>query len=192
LRLRSRSAGMCVVGWPGGAPSRAWAGPIRAGCRGYPGVVAADAALTGSRLKSDPASGAQRQLGSRRVCPPGLMRCGRTSAIPAQHAVQKVDSYCHLGRLRFVGLRAQRIRTSRFPQPISASTKAFQLYPTLLPTHAAYWAITCRRQSRCVGAVSGRLARHRTRTGWHDDCGIGVTGSDFAARGRPGCMRHGQ
>jgi hypothetical protein len=40
LRLRSRSAGTRVAGWPGGAPSRAWAGRIQAGCRGSAGVVA--------------------------------------------------------------------------------------------------------------------------------------------------------
>src|SRR5205085_8388583 len=72
-----------------------------------------------------------------------------------QHAVQDVDSNCHLCCLTLVGLRAQRVTDDPFQRPTSASTKARQLYPDAFcqPMRPCS-AITFRCRSRGVGAVT--------------------------------------
>src|SRR5213075_300640 len=70
---------------------------------------------------------------------------------------------------------------TRFQRPISASTKARQLYPDAFcqPMRPCS-AIACKCRSRGVGAVSAVSLGHRTRARWHDDRGFGMTGSDCA------------
>src|SRR3954465_16086027 len=72
---------------------------------------------------------------------------------------------------------------TRFQRPISASTKARQLYPDAFcqPMRPCL-AIACRCRSRghAEWAHSPRLARHATQTRWHNDRGIGMAGSDLA------------
>src|SRR6266446_4005739 len=72
-----------------------------------------------------------------------------------QHAVEDVDSKCRFGCLTLVGLRAQRMTDDPFHRPISASTKARQLYPAVFcQLIRPCSAIACRCRSRGVGAVS--------------------------------------
>src|SRR3954468_18535287 len=70
---------------------------------------------------------------------------------------------------------------TRFQRPISASTKARQLYPdAFCQLMRPCSAIACRCRSRGVGAVSAVSLWNRTRTRRHDDRGFGMTGSDRA------------
>src|SRR5437016_12469742 len=70
---------------------------------------------------------------------------------------------------------------TRFQRPISASTKARQLYPDAFcqPMRPCS-AIACRCRSRGVGAVSAVSLGTAFERGWHDDRGFGMTGSDRA------------
>src|SRR5205814_6905108 len=49
-----------------------------------------------------------------------------------------------------------------------------------LPTHAAMFGNGLQMPVTRSGRILSGLARHRTRTWWHDDCGIGMAGSDLA------------
>src|SRR5947209_19867936 len=70
---------------------------------------------------------------------------------------------------------------TRFQRPISASTKARQLYPDAFcqPMRPCS-AITCRCRSRGVGAVSAAGLGTRVRPRWHDDRGTRMAGRDLA------------
>src|SRR5580692_11556098 len=63
--------------------------------------------------------------------PLGLMRCGRSWASQLQHAVQDVDSNCHLGCLTLVGLRAQRVTDYPFPAADRLPPRHASCTPTL-------------------------------------------------------------
>src|SRR5271165_1540731 len=73
---------------------------------------------------------------------------------------------------------------TRFQRPISASTKARQLYPDAFcqPMRPCS-AITFRCRSRGVGAVSAVWLGTCIRPRWHDDRGIGMAGGDLAVDG---------
>src|ERR1700746_1089051 len=98
-----------------------------------------------------------------------------------QHTVQDVDSNCHFGRLTLVGLRAQRITDDPFP---AANIGFHQGTPVVsrrfLPTHAAMFGNRLQMPVTRRGRILGRLARHATRTRWHNDRRIGMAGSDLA------------
>ena len=49
-----------------------------------------------------------------------------------------------------------------------------------LPTHTAMFSNRLQMPVTRSGRILGRLARHRIRTWWHDDRGIGMAGSDLA------------
>ena len=49
-----------------------------------------------------------------------------------------------------------------------------------LPTHAAMFGNRLQMPVTRSGRILGRLARHATRTRWHNDRGIGMAGSDLA------------
>src|SRR5215471_11189383 len=70
---------------------------------------------------------------------------------------------------------------TRFQRPISAFTKGTPVVPrSFLPTHAAMFGNRLQMPVRRSGRRLGGLARHRIRTRWHDDRGLGMTGSDRA------------
>src|SRR5271170_499271 len=70
---------------------------------------------------------------------------------------------------------------TRFQRPISASTKARQLYPDVFcqPMRPCS-VIACRCRSRGVGTFSAVSLGTATRTRWHNDRRIGMAGSDLA------------
>src|SRR5208282_231421 len=49
-----------------------------------------------------------------------------------------------------------------------------------LPAHAAMFGNRLQMPVTRSGRILGRLARHATRTRWHNDRGIGMAGSDLA------------
>src|SRR5207248_10583440 len=49
-----------------------------------------------------------------------------------------------------------------------------------LPAHTAMFGNRLQMPVTRSGRILGRLARHTTRTWWHDDRGIGMAGSDLA------------
>jgi len=70
---------------------------------------------------------------------------------------------------------------TRFQRPISASTKAHQLYPDAFwPTHAAMFCNHLQMPVMRRGLRLGRRAWHRVRPRWHDDRGIGMADRDLA------------
>src|ERR1700722_19437464 len=70
---------------------------------------------------------------------------------------------------------------TRFQRPISASTKATPVVPRrFLPTHPAMFGNRLQMPVTWSGHILGRLARHATRTRWHNDRCIGMAGSDLA------------
>jgi len=87
------------------------------------------------------------------------MRCGRTSGVPLQHAVQDVDSNRHFGRLTLAGLRARRMTDRFFPAADIGFHQGTAVVPLgLLPTNAAMFgnhvqmSVTlCRR---CLGGAA--------------------------------------
>src|SRR6202045_5072642 len=98
-----------------------------------------------------------------------------------QHAVEDVDSECHFGFLTLVGLRAQRMTDDPFPAANIGFHQGTPVVPRrFLPTHTAMFGNRLQMPVTRSGPILGRLARHRTRTWWHDDRGIGMAGSDLA------------
>src|SRR5881227_3344188 len=70
---------------------------------------------------------------------------------------------------------------TRFQRPISASTRGTPVVPRrFLPTHAAMLGNRLQMPVTRSGCILGRLARHATRTRWHNDRRIGMAGSDLA------------
>src|SRR5436305_6931192 len=70
---------------------------------------------------------------------------------------------------------------TRFQRPISASTKARQLYfNAFCQPHAAMLGNRLQMPVTRSGRILGRLARNGTRTRWHNDRCIGMAGSDLA------------
>jgi len=84
----------------------------------------------------------------------GLIRCGRSSGVQDQHAVEDVDSECHFGGLTLVGLRAQRMTDDRFQRAISASTRHAKLYPDASANSCGHVRQSCRCRFTRSGAVS--------------------------------------
>ena len=125
--------------------------------------------------------------------PPGLMDADVPRPSQHHHAVQDLDSYgdCHSVACRSSVCERSALPISRFQQPISGFHQGMSVvHDAFCRPMRPYRAITCRCQSRCE--VPGRRARRRTRTGWHNDCGVGMAGQRFCRRGGPGCMRHRQ
>src|SRR5205814_2729763 len=86
-----------------------------------------------------------------------------------QH-VEDVDSKCHLGCLTLVGLRAQRMADDPFPAANIGFHQGTPVVPRrFLPTHAAMFGNRLQIPVTRSGRILGRLARHATRTRWHND-----------------------
>src|SRR5260370_36293936 len=114
-------------------------------------------------------------------CPRGLMRCGRSWGVPA-------PAYGS-GRRQQLPLRPLDARwfasAARDRCPVSSGQYRLppghaSCTPTLLPTHAAMFGNRLQMPVTRSGRILGRLARHATRTRWHNDRGIGMAGSDLA------------
>src|ERR1700746_4172895 len=98
-----------------------------------------------------------------------------------QHTVQDIDSNCHFGGLTLVGLRAQRLTDSPFPAANIGFHQGTPVVPRrFLPTHAAMFGYRLQMPVTRSGRILGRLARHATRTRWHNDRRIGMAGSGLA------------
>src|SRR5947207_10448169 len=98
-----------------------------------------------------------------------------------QHTVQDVDSNCYFGRLTLVGLRAQRRTDDPFPAANIGFHQGTPVVPRrFLPTHAAMFGNRLQMPVTRSRRILGHLARHATRTRWHNDRGIGMAGSDLA------------
>jgi hypothetical protein len=98
-----------------------------------------------------------------------------------QHAVQDVDSNCHLGCLTLVGLRAQCMTNDPFPAADIGFHQGTPVVPRgFLPSHAALFGNHLQMPVTRCGRRLGGFARHRTRTRWHDDRGVGMAGRDLA------------
>src|SRR5271165_690155 len=69
---------------------------------------------------------------------------------------------------------------TRFQRPMSASTKARKLYPCFLPAHSATLCNQLQMPVSLRGRSLGRLARHCTRTRWHNHSRIGMAFGDLA------------
>src|SRR5438552_15172892 len=113
--------------------------------------------------------------------PRGLIRCGRSSGVPAPASVEDVDSECHFDCLTLVGLRAQRMTDDPFPAADIGFHQGTPVVPRgFLPTHAAMFGNRLQMPVTRSGRSLGGLARNRIRTRWHDDRGFGMTGNDRA------------
>src|SRR5437868_2785788 len=98
-----------------------------------------------------------------------------------QHTVQDADSNCDFGRLTLVGLRAQRVTDDPFPAANIGFHQGTPVVPRrFLPTHAAMFGNYMKMPVTRSGRILGPLARHATRTRWHNDRRIGMAGSDLA------------
>jgi hypothetical protein len=106
-------------------------------------------------------------------CLPGLMRRGRTSAIRSSSmrfrtwTAIATSVACRSSVCERIALLV-----SSFPRP-AANIGFHQGMPVVprrfLPTHAAILGNHVQMPVTLCGRRFGRLARHRTRTGWHDE-----------------------
>src|SRR5207248_2934381 len=114
-------------------------------------------------------------------CPRGLMRCGRSSGVPAPAYGSGRRQQLPLRPLTLVGLRAQRMTDDPFPAANIGFHQGTPVVPRrFLPTHAAMFGNRLQMPVTRSGRILGRLARNGTRTRWHNDRCIGMAGSDLA------------
>src|SRR4029077_20767367 len=94
--------------------------------------------------------------------PRGLIRCGRSSGVPAQHAVEDVDSECHFCCLTLVWLRTQRMTDAPFSAADIGFHQGTPVVPRrFLPTHAAMFGNHLQMPVTRSRRRLGGLARHR-------------------------------